>query len=185
MINIVSKLLTVFRQLKDAIGDHELPVKSKDNQKVYILTALILGCVVFFLMNRKTPLVSYVPPNDTLATQVTVQPKSKQTDADLTVSNQFVAVVNGKTVKIPVSNSQDSKGNQMSVVQTIDLTNLTRSLRPSWEFGGGYAHINGKHYMPLSVQRNYGTNKALSLTVFVGNGNDDKNWMVEHRWLIR
>ena len=134
-------------------------------------------------------------------TSIQAVPKQSISDPDVIVSQQYVAVVNGEKVSVPVAKTISNSSSKPSsssgspvgqtqgiITQTIDLTPVMSKLQPRWELGAGYMYNSNKdkHYGCVSIQRNYKMNKAVELTGFVSTttGKFD-SFMVQHKWLIR
>lgn len=178
------------------------------------LCGFVLGVVTaycFVSSLKQKPVVT--PSSDSTSglistTELQATPKKSQADADLILDQQYVAVINKKKVSVPLTdarndkslNNSDSqsasgggsvlppqnKGVTATVTQTIDLTPMVNQLRPKWELGAGYARVDKTYYIPLSIQRNYATDKALECTVLVKpHDRSIKGFTVEHKWLLK
>ena len=139
------------------------------------------------------------------STEIQAVPKQSPSDPDLILDQQYVAVINKKKVSVPITDAKgtnnsssqsgsgggsvllpQNKGVTATVTQTVDLTPIVNQLRPKWELGVGYAHVDKTNYIPLSIQRNYATNKAIECTVLVKPQDRSINgFMVEHKWLLK
>lgn len=175
-----------------------------------VLGGIVLGAVGCYCFVSFTHRGEKAPMSDSTgelvsSTEIQATPKRSTSDPDLILDQQYVAVINKKKVSVPItdakgtnnSNSQSdsggddvlppqNKGVTATVTQTIDLTPMINQLRPKWELGAGYARVDNTNYIPLSIQRNYATNRAIECTVLVKPQDRSINgFMVEHKWLLK
>lgn len=125
---------------------------------------------------------------------VQVTSKTSADQPDLKLTQRYTAIINNKKVEVPVKDavadptvpaaSTGATGYAASVKQEIDITPLVKSLVPRWELGIGMG-VDGsdKVYIPLSVQRNYKSDKAIQVELHLGS-NEIKGVEVQHKWLF-
>lgn len=149
---------------------------------VFILFVFFLGLLYGYELGRpkeRTPVIT-VPTatkeNPTAGTTVTVRPKENPNDPDLILDNKYIAKINGKTFEVPtITKEAQSTGTdgsatgtrteQTKVETVLDVSGLVNSQLPKWEIGTGITlDSNGKPSIPIAIQRNYKTNKAIEIT---------------------
>lgn len=95
-----------------------------------------------------------------------VTPKVTSSDPDLVVNHYYTAKIDGKEAKVPLkTTSSTSKGNTVTYKQELDVTALVKPMLPNWEISTGVGVHEGDTYVPLGIQRNYKSNKALRVTI--------------------
>ena len=175
---------------------------------IALLLSFTLGAGCCYLYLRGDNKVSEPPPSSSdskggllSTTRIHAATKDNPNEEDLVLSNNYVAVINGEKVSVPIvkrttgtTYQPDSAGSpandapqgvKATVEQTIDLTPVLSKLRPAWELGAGVSYVNKRTYVPVSIQRNYADDKALELTVLVDTDGKAKGAMVQHKWLIK
>lgn len=126
---------------------------------------------------------------------ITVQPKADPASPDTVLNQHYTAIINNKKVEVPIRDV-DSKEAATStgktsgatdytctISQEIDLTPLVKPLVPSWELGIGVGTHDNQFYLPLSIQRNYESDRALCVELHL-RGSDIKGVEVQHKWLF-
>lgn len=146
--------------------------------------------------NVKTPTTNLSATNVLTSTSdVQVTSKTSANQPDLKVTQKYTAIINDKKVEVPVKSVQTANnsvspaqagatGYTTSLKQEIDVTPLMKSLVPSWEVGIGVGTTSDNQvYVPLSIQRNYNTDKAIQVELHFGS-NELKGLEVQHKWLF-
>ena len=162
----------------------------------YLLTILLTLLVnSWFLKDTQKPSSGSSATNTPVSsTDVQVTSKTSASQADLQITQRYTAIINNKKVEVPVKDavadpsvpaaSTGATGYAASVRQEIDITPLVKSLVPRWELGVGMGvDSNDKVYIPLSVQRNYKSDKAIQVELHLGS-NEIKGVEVQHKWLF-
>lgn len=162
----------------------------------YIATAILsMVATSWFLKDTsKSPLGSSATNTPVSISNVQVTPKTSASSPDLQLTQRYTAIINNKKVEVPVKDavadpsvpaaSTGATGYAASVTQEIDVTPLVSSLVPRWELGVGMGmDSNDKVYIPLSIQRNYKTDKAIQVELHLGS-NEIKGVEVQHKWLF-
>lgn len=130
---------------------------------------------------------SQLPSGSSVVTSSTLEvtKKTHESDPDLIVSNRYVAEIDGQVVEAPVNTKIDES--TAKVTTEVDLTPLVNQMVPDWEIGTGVGYsIDGEPYIPLSVQRNYTHNKAVSVEVHFDPSDRmrAKGIEVQHKWMF-
>lgn len=129
-------------------------------------------------------------------TTVDVVPKTSKYDNDLEVSQRYKATINGATVEVPVKTVESPYGSKTVVTQEVDMTKVINSAlaierervkeeyKKNWEIGVGIGSHNGDTYIPVELQRNYATDKAISVEVHLDYPDVTKveGYEVMHKW---
>lgn len=181
-----------------------LPLTTITKDKIYkvlrILYAIVIMVTLVFLMCYYIPKVYYnrgyvdgvakgsntsstPSTNPTISTELEVTPKEDNNAPDLILNNHYSAVINGKTLEVPIVNknikeSLETPPNSAAgtitatttkVEQTLDLTPLLKDYEPkkAWEVGIGVGCLGNKVYVPIDIQRNFSYNKALEFQLNV------------------
>lgn len=148
---------------------------------VFLLLVFLLGFLYGYQMGKpKIPAPILTMPletskNPTAETTITVKPKENTNDPDLIVDNKYIAKINGKTVEVPTVTREtqeagtngaqkETRKEQVKVETVLDVSGLISKELPKWEIGTGIAiDTDGKPTVPIAIQRNYKTNKAVEL----------------------
>lgn len=172
-----------------------------------IVTLIVLHCILNLYMcrtgnNNNNNITNNLDNNKdnitaTIDTNVTATLKESPSEPDVTLTNTYVANVNGEILKIPVVtphelNSLDAKTTG-KITQTIDLTpvinnmnvmnNMNNKYKKNWEVGIGYGIHNGKSYVPVEIQRNYKADKAISIE-FHKTTKGTQGYEIKHKWKL-
>ena len=119
------------------------------------------------------------------STSLKVTPKEKANDPEVSVNTSFTAKVNGKTVEVPLKETDNTTtaDNMLVVQQTVDVTPLVEEAIPKWSIGAGVGLHNDDLYYPISLQRDYEIDKGVCISVHL---NDDfkgiKGMEIQHIW---
>lgn len=160
-----------------------------------IVTLIVLHCILNLYMcrtgNNNNNNITNNLDNNKIDTNVTATLKESPSEPDVTLTNTYVANVNGEILKIPVVtphelNSLDAKTTG-KITQTIDLTpvinNMNNKYKKNWEVGIGYGIHNGKSYVPVEIQRNYKADKAISIE-FHKTTKGTQGYEIKHKWKL-
>ena len=164
-----------------------------------IVTLIVLHYILNLYMCRTGNNNNNITNNDnnkdsitaTIDTNVTATLKEYPSEPDVTLTNTYVANVNGEILKIPVVtphelNSPDAKTTG-KITQTIDLThvvnNMNNKYKKNWEVGIGYGIHNGKSFVPVEIQRNYKADKAISIE-FHTTTKGTQGYEIKHKWKL-
>lgn len=162
----------------------------------YILTSVVtMVATSYFLKDTsKSPLGSSATNTPVSISNVQVTSKTSASSPDLRLTQRYTAIINNKKVEVPVKDavadpsvpaaSTGATAYSASVTQVIDVTPLVKSLVPQWELGVGMGTTSDdKVYIPLSVQRNYNSDKAIQVELHLGSS-EIKGIEVQHKWLF-
>jgi hypothetical protein len=147
--------------------------------KVSLMVLLLLIIINIFVWSFKgfTGNTKVTPSAALKSTKVTqkvtsestlkVTPKTKSTDSDLIINHYYTATIDGKTSKVPLKTTKETKVDDYTVkyTQELDVTKLVKPMLPNWEISTGIGVHDGDTYVPLGIQRNYKSNKALRVTI--------------------
>lgn len=118
------------------------------------------------------------------STSLSVTQKSHRDDPDLVVSTKYVADINGQRVEAPVVSTVDQS--TAKVTTEVNVTPLVKQMVPDWEIGVGVGYSNDDVYIPVSVQRNYKVDRAVSVEIHLDP--DDRmspcGVEVQHKWMF-
>ena len=116
---------------------------------------------------KETPQVTLKSTKVTAKSTLSVTPKVTQSDPDLVINHYYTATIDGKTSKVPLKTTKETKVDDYTVkyTQELDVTNLVKPMLPNWELGVGLGVHDSDPYVPVSIQRNYKTNKALRVSI--------------------
>ena len=174
----------------------------KNNYKTLIIMICLLATLSYLWITNKSqpvpPLSSsqstLVPttethPKVTQESTLKVTQKTSEDSPDLVVDTVYVAEINKKHVEVPVKTVETSNpnmGTTTTLKQEIDITELVKPLMPKWELGVGIGKHNGDTYIPLSIQRNYKADKAVSVEIHLDAKDPSKvnGGEVMHKWLF-
>lgn len=119
------------------------------------------------------------------SSSLVVTPKSAAGEPDLVVSNKYVAEINGKRVEAPVVTTVDQS--TAKVTTEIDVSPLVDAAVPDWEVGTGVGYsVDGDVYIPVSIQRNYTHDKAVSVEIHLDPSErmQPRGFEVQHKWMF-
>lgn len=158
----------------------------------YILTSVVtMVATSYFLKDTsKSSLGSSATNTPVSISNVQVASKTSASSPDLRLTQRYTAIINNKKVEVPVKDAvadpsvPGATAYSASVTQVIDVTPLVKSLVPQWELGVGMGTTSDdKVYIPLSVQRNYNSDKAIQVELHLGSS-EIKGIEVQHKWLF-
>lgn len=164
----------------------------------YVIVAVVsflLGYCCYSYINNSKDLATNNLPLATPSTNqikedttVTVSSKTSKDDPDLIVQTKYTAKVNDKTVEVPVVEVTDnSLGTTATVSSTIDLTSVAHQIakteyKRNWEVSAGLGKTrHGDFYVPIGIQRNYNTDRAIEVSVGLAKDHVE-NLQVTHKW---
>ena len=127
-------------------------------------------------------------------TTVTTIPKDNPTAPDVVIDQHYTAKVNGETITVPVE-TVGTDGTTGVINQEIDLTPVVdkaidlgyeagkKNFKKNWEISTGLGVHEGNYYIPVEVQRNYVTDKAVSAEVhFDYSSSEITGCEIKHTW---
>lgn len=128
-------------------------------------------------------------------TTLSTQPKNTPNDPDVIIDQHYTAQVNGERVTVPVETTGNN-GTTGVIQQEINLTPLVdkaaqlgyqkgkQEFKKNWEIGTGVGVHNSETYIPIELQRNYATDKAIAAEVHLDFPEVTKitGWEVKHKW---
>lgn len=166
-------------------------VISKSTQR--LLLGLLIGAsiasLIFYqwtpvhLQETTSPSTS---PSTTSESTLTLTQKSAPDDPDLVISTKYVAEINGERVEVPVGAASVDESTA-KVTTVVDVSPLVNAMVPNWEVGVGVGYsVDGDAYVPLSIQRNYTSDKAICVEFhFDPSDNMRVHGMeVQHKWMF-
>lgn len=120
------------------------------------------------------------PTSVSTTTAIKVTPKTDGND--LILDNTYTATIDSVTYKIPISTTTNTDTTAI-VTTTTDLTPVIKEIvdkrEKKWEVGTGIGVVNKSVYLPVSIQRNFGGDRAIELTVGIGK---DKIGQAVYKW---
>lgn len=130
--------------------------------------------------------VSMSNTESTLTTEIQASQKVSNDEPDLTLSQNYVATINGHKVTVPVQHvsKSDTKGTTVTLQQDIDVSTLVKPLVPKWEIGVGIGVHKADVYVPVAIQRNYKIDRAVEAVIHLDSRNCLKpnGVTVMHKW---
>ena len=157
-----------------------------------IVTLIVLHCILNLYMCRTGNNNNNITNNDNnkIDTNITATLKEYPSEPDVTLTNTYVANVNGEILKIPVVTPHELNSDAKTtgkITQTIDLThvvnNMNNKYKKNWEVGIGYGIHNGKSFVPVEIQRNYKEDKAISIE-FHTTTKGTQGYEIKHKWKL-